>query len=175
MPTQTTCRAVPVVSILESNLLRAKRQLVSSVRPPRQYSMSTWRVETAYTWTTTRSNTSRSTGLSTPARRLPSWDCTLRQSRYEVTPLTESHTSARSTARRPVFIDDAVALNGLISLLDVVGSSLADYRVDIDSHSGRGIDQLLSGHRLPLLADGQDAVDDAWQTLQGMSTPPSRP
>jgi len=75
---------------------------------------------------------------------------------------------------RTCFIGDAVAPDGSISLLNVPGSSLADYRVDIDSLRGRGIDRLLPGHGLPLLADGQDAVDDAWQALQGMSTPPSR-
>lgn len=72
------------------------------------------------------------------------------------------------------FVGDAVAPDGSISLLNVPGSSLADYRADIDSLSGRGIDRLLPGHGLPLLADGQDAVEDARQSLQGMSTPPSR-
>ena len=72
------------------------------------------------------------------------------------------------------FVGDAVAPDGSISLLNVPGSSLADYRADIDGLGGRDIDRLLPGHGMPLLADGQEAVDDARRALRGMSTPPSR-
>lgn len=72
------------------------------------------------------------------------------------------------------FVGDAVYPDGSISLLNVPGSSLADYREDIDELANRGVDRLLPGHGLPLLADGQDAIDDARRALSGMSTPPTR-
>ena len=72
------------------------------------------------------------------------------------------------------FVGDAVYPDGSISLLNVPGSSLADYRADIDTLADRGVDRLLPGHGLPLLADGQDAIDEARRALSGMSTPPSR-
>jgi glyoxylase-like metal-dependent hydrolase (beta-lactamase superfamily II) len=72
------------------------------------------------------------------------------------------------------FVGDAVYPDGSISLLNVPGSSLADYRADIDGLADRGVDRLLPGHGLPLLADGQDAIDEARRALEGMSTPPSR-
>lgn len=72
------------------------------------------------------------------------------------------------------FAGDAVYPDGSISLLNVPGSSLADYRADIEGLVGRGVDALLPGHGLPLMADGQAAVDDAAEALAGMSTPPSR-
>jgi glyoxylase-like metal-dependent hydrolase (beta-lactamase superfamily II) len=72
------------------------------------------------------------------------------------------------------FVGDAVYPDGSISLLNVPGSSLADYRADIDGLADRKVDALLPGHGLPLLADGQAAIDDAIEALSGMSTPVSR-
>lgn len=43
------------------------------------------------------------------------------------------------------FVGDAVAPDGSISLLNVPGSSLADYRADIDGLDDRDIDRLLPG------------------------------
>lgn len=72
------------------------------------------------------------------------------------------------------FVGDAVYPDGSISLLNVPGSSLAHYRADIDSLADCDVDALLPGHGLPLLADGQNAIDQAIRALSGMSTPPSR-
>jgi glyoxylase-like metal-dependent hydrolase (beta-lactamase superfamily II) len=76
--------------------------------------------------------------------------------------------------RRYCFVGDAVYPDGSISLLNVPGSSLADYRADVDRLTGRGVDALLPGHGLPLLREGQEAIDRAAEALSGMSTPPSR-
>lgn len=76
--------------------------------------------------------------------------------------------------RTTCFVGDAIAPDGSISLLNVPGSSLADYRADIDALADRDVDALLPGHGLPLLSDGQEAIDDASEALAGMSTPPSR-
>lgn len=76
--------------------------------------------------------------------------------------------------RTTCFVGDAVYPDGSISLLNVPGSSLADYRDDIGGLADRGVDRLLPGHGLPLLADGQEAIDDARRALSGMSSPPSR-
>jgi glyoxylase-like metal-dependent hydrolase (beta-lactamase superfamily II) len=71
-------------------------------------------------------------------------------------------------------VGDAVYPDGSISLLNVPGSSLADYRESIGNLAGRDVDALLPGHGLPLLADGDEAVATAAEALRGMSTPPSR-
>lgn len=76
--------------------------------------------------------------------------------------------------RRCCFVGDAVGPDGSISLLNVPGSSLADYRADIGNLAGRGIDALLPGHGLPRLADGQESVERAADALEGMFSPPSR-
>jgi len=72
------------------------------------------------------------------------------------------------------FVGDAVYPDGSISLLNVPGSSLSDYRADIGRLTGRGVDALLPGHGLPRLADGQASIEAAAEALSGMSTPPSR-
>lgn len=72
------------------------------------------------------------------------------------------------------FVGDAVAPDGQISLLNTPGSSLTDYRADIENVSGRDVDVLLPGHGMPLLEDGQTAIDAAAEALAGMSSPPSR-
>jgi glyoxylase-like metal-dependent hydrolase (beta-lactamase superfamily II) len=72
------------------------------------------------------------------------------------------------------FIGDAVYPDGSISLLNVPGSSLADYRTDIQNLQGRAIDALLTGHGLPQLRDGQQSIAEAAEALDGMYAPPSR-
>ncbi len=72
------------------------------------------------------------------------------------------------------FVGDAVYPDGSISLLNTPGSSLADYREDIDNLADQNIDALLPGHGLPRLRDGQTAVDEAVDALSGMFTPPSK-
>jgi glyoxylase-like metal-dependent hydrolase (beta-lactamase superfamily II) len=72
------------------------------------------------------------------------------------------------------FIGDAVYPDGSISLLNVPGSSLADYRTDIENLLGRDIDSLLTGHGLPKLRDGQQSIAEAATALDGMYTPSSR-
>jgi glyoxylase-like metal-dependent hydrolase (beta-lactamase superfamily II) len=72
------------------------------------------------------------------------------------------------------FSGDAVYPDGSISLLNVSGSSLAAYRRDVGALENRGIDLLLPGHGLPMLADGQSAIDAAAESLREMYSPPSR-
>lgn len=72
------------------------------------------------------------------------------------------------------FVGDAIYPDGSISLLNVPGSSLADYRADADALTDRGVDALLPGHGHPTLVDGQEAIEAAATALAGMSTPPSR-
>ena len=72
------------------------------------------------------------------------------------------------------FVGDVVYPDGSISLLNVPGSSLTAYRRDISKLDGREIDLLLPGHGLPLLADGQNAIDTAAASLRGMYSPPSK-
>lgn len=76
--------------------------------------------------------------------------------------------------RRYAFVGDAVYPDGSISLLNVPGSSLADYRADADALVGAAVDALLPGHGHPMLEGGQHAIDTMADNLTGMSTPPSR-
>lgn len=75
---------------------------------------------------------------------------------------------------RACFIGDAVYPDGSVSLLNTPGSSLADYRADIDNLQGRDVDALFTGHGLPQLRDGQDGINGAAEALTGMYTPPSQ-
>lgn len=75
---------------------------------------------------------------------------------------------------RACFVGDAVYPDGSISLLNTPGSSLADYRADIDDLADRSFDALLPGHGLPRLADGEQGVAEAAEALSGMFSPPSR-
>ena len=75
--------------------------------------------------------------------------------------------------RRVCFIGDVLRPDGSISLLNVRGSSLADYRNDIGKLADRDVDALLTGHGLPRLEDGQEGIDTAIEALRGMNTPPS--
>lgn len=72
------------------------------------------------------------------------------------------------------FVGDAVYPDGSISLLNVSGSSLAEYRRDVGNLADRDVDLLLPGHGLPLLSDGQSAIDVAAESLREMHSPPSR-
>lgn len=72
------------------------------------------------------------------------------------------------------FVGDAIYPDGLISLLNIPGSSLADYRADVRRLTDRDVDALLPGHGLPRLADGQASIEAAAEALSRMSTPPSR-
>lgn len=76
--------------------------------------------------------------------------------------------------RRCCFVGDAVYPDGSVSLLNVPGSSLADYRADIDNLAGRDVDALLPGHGLPRIEDGQEGIDRARERLAGMYSPESR-
>ena len=81
---------------------------------------------------------------------------------------------ASETDQTNCFVGDAVYPDGRISLLNIPGSSLTHYRSDINSLTDQDIDALFPGHGLPMLADGQEAVEQAAEELLGMSVPPSR-
>ncbi|TYL36176.1 hypothetical protein CV102_23835 [Natronococcus pandeyae] len=76
--------------------------------------------------------------------------------------------------KRACFVGDAVYPDGSISLLNVPGSSLADYRSDVSNLEGHDVDALLPGHGLPRLEDGQECIEQAAAALGGMFTPPSK-
>lgn len=76
--------------------------------------------------------------------------------------------------RTACFVGDAVYPDGSISLLNVPGSSLADYRADIGNLAERDVDALLPGHGLPRLADAHEGIATAADALSGMFSPPSR-
>lgn len=99
--------------------------------------------------------------------------------RFEVVPLRGHATDhvvylTTDAERTYCFVGDAVYPDGSISLLNVPGSSLADYRTDIGVLADRDIDVLLPGHGMARLADGQAAVERAAEALEGMSTPPTK-
>lgn len=76
--------------------------------------------------------------------------------------------------RRACFVGDAIGPDGSISLLNVHGSNLAEYREDITNLTDRDIDALFPGHGLPRLEDGQEPIETAAEALKGMYTPDSR-
>lgn len=75
--------------------------------------------------------------------------------------------------RRACFCGDVVAADGAISLLNVPGSSLAEYRTDFPTLAEIDVDALFPGHGLPRLADASEAIETAAEHLRGMYVPPS--
>jgi len=73
--------------------------------------------------------------------------------------------------RRILFTGDTVFFNGAIGLLNFPGSSLADYRENIDKLSGLSIDVLLPGHEMFVLRDGQMHIDKAVEALKKITVP----
>lgn len=75
--------------------------------------------------------------------------------------------------RTVCFSGDVVAGDGSISLLNVPGSSLAEYRADLPKLQSNNVDALLTGHGLPRVADGQEPIELAAKRLTGMFVPDS--
>ncbi len=73
--------------------------------------------------------------------------------------------------RTACFSGDVVAGNGAISLLNVPGSGLNAYRADLPKLLEYDIDELYTGHGLPRLADGHEAIETAVDRLSGMFVP----
>ena len=76
--------------------------------------------------------------------------------------------------RTVCFSADAVTADGSILLLNMEGSSLADYRAHIDKLVEREIDVLLPGHGLPKLEGGHESVEEAAAALAGLMPPSSK-
>ena len=74
---------------------------------------------------------------------------------------------------RYLFSGDTVFCDGLISLLNCVGSSLSDYRQDIEKLRGLGVDALFPSHLHFCLRGGQAHVDKACENFRGIWPPPN--
>lgn len=70
-----------------------------------------------------------------------------------------------------LFSGDTVFRKGMISLLNCPGSSLKEYRENIEKLSNLSVDALLPGHKLWTLKDGQNHINLAIQRLKAMFPP----
>ena len=74
---------------------------------------------------------------------------------------------------RYLFSGDTVFCDGLICLLNCVGSSLADYREHIGRLSGLGVDALFPGHLSFRVRGGQKDLETACKNFQSIFPPPN--
>jgi len=72
---------------------------------------------------------------------------------------------------RALFSGDTVLFNGVIGLLNCYGSSLREYRQNIEKLSNLDIDALMPGHGLFTVRGGQAHIDKAVEALQGLFVP----
>jgi glyoxylase-like metal-dependent hydrolase (beta-lactamase superfamily II) len=79
--------------------------------------------------------------------------------------LWESH------GRRALFTGDVVFYGGLIGLINAEGSSLDDYRRDMEKLADLRIDMLLPGHSVFVLRDGQKHINRALRKLADFVLP----
>lgn len=70
-----------------------------------------------------------------------------------------------------LFSSDHVFFKGVISVLNVEGSSLKEYRENMNKLAGLGVDGLFPGHGIFTLWDGQKHIDLAIQRLSAMYPP----
>ncbi len=70
-----------------------------------------------------------------------------------------------------LFSGDTVFCGGTISLLNCVGSSLEDYRLNISKLAGLGVDGLLPGHVPFCLGGGQEHIDRVIEAFKGLWPP----
>ncbi|MEW5814198.1 MAG: MBL fold metallo-hydrolase [Spirochaetota bacterium] len=72
---------------------------------------------------------------------------------------------------RAVFSGDTVFADGVIGMLNCDGSELSDYRRYIHRLADRNIKMLFPGHRVFVLEDGQQHVDQAVESLGRLFLP----
>jgi hydroxyacylglutathione hydrolase len=73
--------------------------------------------------------------------------------------------------RRALFTGDVVFYSGKIGLINAEGSSLDDYRRDMEKLANLNIDMLLPGHSVFVLRDGQKHIDRARRKLADFVLP----
>jgi len=78
----------------------------------------------------------------------------------------------KSHDKKVLFTGDTVFMRGLLSILNLPDSSLADYRKGIKNLSGLKIDSLIPSHYGFTLNDGQIHIDMALDALSNLSIPP---
>lgn len=72
---------------------------------------------------------------------------------------------------RALFTGDVIFYGGTIGLINAAGSSLDDYRRDVEKLADRRIDLLLPGHSVFMLRDGQKHIDRARRKLADFVLP----
>ena len=70
-----------------------------------------------------------------------------------------------------LFSGDVVHFQGLISMLNCVGSSLEAYRKHIGKLADLNVDALLPGHLLFTVGGGQQHIDQAIEAFKGLGVP----
>lgn len=78
----------------------------------------------------------------------------------------------RKEGKNMLFTGDTVFFDGKISLLNCPGSSLGDYRENINKLSSLSVDLLLPGHGIFTLKEGQKHVNKAIHHLSKIGVPP---
>jgi hydroxyacylglutathione hydrolase len=73
--------------------------------------------------------------------------------------------------RRALFTGDVVFYSGTIGLINAEGSSLDDYRRDMPKLGSLGVEQLLPGHSVFMLRNGQKHLDRAIRKLADFVLP----
>jgi glyoxylase-like metal-dependent hydrolase (beta-lactamase superfamily II) len=76
-----------------------------------------------------------------------------------------------SDGRRALFTGDVVFYSGAIGLINAEGSSLDDYRRDMEKVADLKIDMLFPGHSVFVLRDGQKHIDRARRKLADFVLP----
>jgi glyoxylase-like metal-dependent hydrolase (beta-lactamase superfamily II) len=72
---------------------------------------------------------------------------------------------------RTLFTGDVVFADGVLSVLNMEGSSLAAYRKNLPSLSGLAVDSLMPGHGLFVVSGGQRHIDMAIDSLRLLRAP----
>ncbi|MDK2933830.1 MAG: hydroxyacylglutathione hydrolase [Clostridiales bacterium] len=98
--------------------------------------------------------------------------------KYEITPIhLRGHSPGlfcyylKSESENILFTGDQVFINGAIGLLNCPGSDLNEYRQDIGKLKDLSVDALLPGHRLFVVKNGQQHINQAISNLSQVFVP----
>jgi glyoxylase-like metal-dependent hydrolase (beta-lactamase superfamily II) len=79
--------------------------------------------------------------------------------------------TVQSSERRDMVSGDVVMVGGLVSLINVPGCELADYRTNLPTVTGLGVDGLFPGHWMWCVNDGQKHIDEVIAQLKRSRLP----